>query len=461
MFGALAVSAVAVASVLSGPPPADHVDTLITTEMANRHIPGVAVAVVKDGRVVKSAGYGVANLELQVPVTPRTVFQIQSITKTFVSTAVLLLADSGTLSLDDPVGKYLTGAPDSWRGITVRHLLTHTSGIKDYVNEPVRDLRLDATEDDVFKATAGRPLNFQPGEKYAYSNVNYLLLAMIVRRQTGEPYGDVLKTRILNPLGMSDTRLMSHSAVVANRASGYLWENAGYRNGDFIAGSVLGQAWGGILSTAEDMAKWAAAVDARRVLPAAVWDQAWTSMTIAGGRESGYGLGWSIEPVNGHRAVGHGGGHVTGFTSYMIVYPDDHLAVVVLTNSSNPRAAPLARRIAGLYIPALAQPLQPAIPDADPKVTALLRDCLTRGAAGQFDEARFGPELWQVISTRRAMVADRLQERGTLRSFELLAHSEASGKRSFRYRVIADKGPYLVAITIEGERFLELRLMDE
>ncbi len=448
-------------AVLAGMAATDRVDSLVRTEMDNRHIPGVALAVVRDGRVVKRGAYGLANVELQAPVTPRTVFQIQSITKTFVSAGVLMLAQAGDLAIDDPIGQHLADVPAAWTGITIRHLLAHTSGLKDYVNDPVADLRRDATEDDVFKATVGRPLNFAPGEKYAYSNVNYLLLAMIIRARTGHSYGEFLQTRIFDPLGMRETRIMSHSDVVSNRADGYLWQRRGLRNGDFISGQVLGQAWGGLLSTAEDMAKWAAAVDGGALLPKALWQQAWTPPTLGDGRTSSYGLGWAIEPVNGRRGVGHGGGHVTGFSSHLIIYPDDHLAVVILSNSSNSRVASMARKIAGMFVPALAVKTEPAIPDADPAVPAILRDCLARAASGGLAETQFTPELWKIVEPARAILEERLSDLGAVRTLELLSQKTNGGKRVFRYRAIAARGTIVVTLGLEGTRVAELRMADE
>jgi D-alanyl-D-alanine carboxypeptidase len=159
-------------AIFPSPLPGDEIDDLIRSDMALRHIPGISIAVVKEGQVVKVGAYGIANVELEVPVTPRTRFQIQSITKTFTAAGILLLAKEGKLSIADPVGKQLEGTPESWKDITLRHILTHTSGIKDFINEPTASLRLDVTEEEVLAATAPRPLNFEPGERYAYSNTS-------------------------------------------------------------------------------------------------------------------------------------------------------------------------------------------------------------------------------------------------------------------------------------------------
>jgi CubicO group peptidase (beta-lactamase class C family) len=333
---------------------ADAVDDLLSAEIQKRHLPGVSVAVVCDGQIVKTAACGFADLELRVPTTPKTVFQIQSITKTFTSAAILLLADERKLSLDDPIANYLEGTPVSWTNITIRHLLTHTSGIKDFINEPTASLRIEVSEEDVLRATAPRPLNFQPGERYAYSNTNYHLLAMIIRKLTGKWYGDFLRERIFLPLGMTNTRPVSLSALVTNRASGYFWTGLGYRKGDFIAESILSYGGGGILSTAPDMALWAQALMSGRILKPEALTQAWTPARLNDGTTSGYGLGWGIGRVAGHREMQHSGAHATGFSSFLAIYPDDHLAVVVLLNRGSADPGRIARGVAGIYVPELA-----------------------------------------------------------------------------------------------------------
>ena len=337
----------------SAPARADAVDDLLCAEIQQRHVPGLSVAVVRDGRVIKTAAYGLADLELGVLATPKTVFQIQSITKTFTAAAILLLVDEGKLSLDDPIAKHLEGTPDSWKDITIRHLLSHTSGIKDFINEPTASLRIDVTEEEVLRATVGRPLNFAPGERYAYSNTNYHLLAMIIRKLTGKWYGDFLRERIFIPLGMTDTRPVSLSEIIPSRASGYFWTGRSYRRGDFIAESILSYGGGGILSTAPDMALWARAIMAGKLLKPEAITQAWTPARLKGGATTGYGLGWGIGSVEGHRELNHGGGHATGFTSFLALYPEDHLAVVVLLNRGGANAGRIARRVAGLYVPEL------------------------------------------------------------------------------------------------------------
>lgn len=443
--------AVMLLAIIHRPAGADAVDDLVKAEMEKRHIPGLSVAVVQKGQVVKLAGYGLANVELNVPATQQTVFQIQSITKTFTAAGILMLMEEGKLSLDDPVSKHVDGTPDAWKAITLRHLLTHTSGIKDFINEPTVSLRLDVTEEQVLRDTAPRPLNFMPGDRYAYSNTNYHLLAMIIRRHTGMGYGDFLKARIFTPLGMNDTRIMSHSAIIPNRASGYHWRNNALRNGDFVADSILGYGGGGIISTAADMARWAAAFDSEKLLKRATIEQAWTAAKFNNGKTSGYGLGWGIASVAGHRSVEHSGGHSTGFVSNLILFPDDALAVVVLANSTSANTGTLSRRIAGVFNPSLApKPAQP-IEDKEPKVTALLRDCIARAGEGKLEAGMFTPEMWKVVVEQQAGMKQTLAAVGALKSLDLLSRNESGGLRSYRYRATFASETMTITVALNAE----------
>ena len=431
---------------------ADPVDDLLQEEIRKRHIPGLSVAVVHDGKVVKTAAYGLANLELNVPVKPKTVFQIQSITKTFTSTAILLLAQEGKLSLDDSISQHLDESPESWQDITIRHLLNHTSGIKDFINEPTANLRIEVTEEEVLKATAPRPLNFAPGEQYAYSNTNYHLLAMIIRVHTGKGYGDFLKERLINPLGMSSTRIYSHADIIPHRASGYGWRPVpGYLNGQFIAESILSYAGGGMLSTAPDMAQWALAMMDAKVLEQKNIDRAWQRTQLKHGRFSNYGLGWAIRTINGHREVNHNGGHSSGFSSSLMLYPDDRLAVMILTNRSNVKAARIARKVAGLYIPALTPKPETPIADTEPETTAFLRKVIATTITSGLEAKWFTPELWQGLESQKGDIQTQARAYGKLESLELLSRSGSRDNRKSRYRATFANGVLIITLTLNQE----------
>ena len=334
-------------------PRADEVDDYVQARMTAQHIPGLALAVVKNGRLEKSVGYGLANVELNVPARPETVFQIQSVTKTFTASAVMLLVEEGKIGLDDRITQHLDNLPETWKEITVRHLLSHTSGIKDFINEPTVDMRKDIQPQDVIESLRHLPLNFPPGEKYAYSNTGYHLLAMIIRKITGQYWGEFLKQRIFDPLEMNDTRVVSLADIITNRASGYLWKDGRLFNGHFIAPTILAYAGGGLRSTVRDLAKWDAALYTEKILKRPTLEQMWTPMKLNNGSDSGYGLGWGITNYHGHRLLSHTGSHMTGFKTALARFVDDKLTVIVFTNQREAEQMAIARGVAGFYVPEL------------------------------------------------------------------------------------------------------------
>ena len=196
------------------------VDAFVRAEMERQKVPGVAVAIVRGGDVVEARGYGLANVEHQVAVKPETIFQSGSVGKQFTSTVVMLLVEEGKLALSDPLTKFFPKAPAPWSGITVRHLLTHTSGIPDYTEETL-DYRKDYTEEELASLAFGLKLEFPPGSRWSYSNTGYVLLGIIVGKVSGRFYGDLLAERVFAPLGMKTARVISEEDIVPNRAAGY------------------------------------------------------------------------------------------------------------------------------------------------------------------------------------------------------------------------------------------------
>lgn len=332
---------------------ADEVDDYVRAEMEKQHIPGLSLAVVKNGTTEKVAGYGFANVEWNVPVQPNTVFQIQSVTKTFTASAIMLLVEEGKLSLDDNLTNYFSDLPEGWGSISVRHLLSHTSGIKDFINEPTVDMRKDIQPEDVIESLREKPLNFPPGEKYAYSNTGYHLLGMIIRKVTGKAWDEFVKERILEPLAMDDTRVISFSQIITNRAAGYVWEDDRIQNGRFIAPTILGYAGGGFRSTVLDLAKWDAALYGERILKKSSLEQMWTTAELNNGSRSTYGFGWGLTRYQGHRLISHTGSHATGFKSVLARFVDDKLTVIILTNQRAANQTAIANAVAAFFIPGL------------------------------------------------------------------------------------------------------------
>jgi D-alanyl-D-alanine carboxypeptidase len=353
------------ASAVDARAQADKVDEYIEAEMRKQHIPGLSLAVVQAGKVVKTKGYGLANMELNVSATPNTVYQIQSITKSFVACGIMLMVEDGKLGLDDKITKYLSGLPQAWSGVTVRQMLTHTSGIPSFVQDQGGGAAIVAfaqktdSSEQIIRWAAARPLKFAPGEGRKYSSTGYHLLGMIIEKVSGKPWGQFLHDRIFAPLGMTSTRVYSVFDIIPNRASGYNHFGDVPVNGLVFTPAIMESAAGGLVSTVEDMARWEIALEAGTIIKPSTLAQMAVPIKLKNdsivqendGRR--YGLGWDLQTNQGHRTMGHGGDHVTGFTANFSRFTDDKLAVIVLTNLMPLDIGPITRRVAGFYVPAL------------------------------------------------------------------------------------------------------------
>src|SRR5688572_3804650 len=327
------------------------VDEYIRAEMLAQQIPGVSLAVIKNGEIVLARGYGLANVEHQVPVKPETIFQSGSMGKQFTAAAVMMLVEEGKLSLDDKITKFFPDAPDTWRNITVRHLLTHTSGITDYPQD--FDLRRDYTEDELYQRIKPIPLAFQPGEKWSYSNLAYVMLGVLIHKVSGRFYGDFLQERVFRPLGMTTARVISEADIVPNRAAGYRLANGQLKNQSWVSPSLNTTADGALYLSVYDMAKWDASLYTEELLKRSSLEEMWTPVKLNDGKTHPYGFGWALGSVRGHRMVEHGGAW-QGFKAHIARYPDDKLTVVVFANQARANPAKLAHRVAELFNPELA-----------------------------------------------------------------------------------------------------------
>ncbi len=332
---------------------ADSVDDFLKRQIRKRHIPGLSLAIVKDGRVVKAAGYGLANVELGARATPQTVYCLASMSKQFAAASIMLLVQDGKVSLESPIGKYLDGAPDAWKGVTVRHLLTHTSGLpREGMQTTDKTGRADFSRDDIWKAAIALPLQTPPGERFAYSNLGFNLAALIVERVSGKSYGDFLQARIFGPLGMKSSRLNDYQTPVQNRACGYIWTQRGLRIADQTSPTLYFGA-GAILSTVLDLAKWDAALYTDKLLNAESRRQMWLATRLNGGKSAGYGFGWEVGSLHGHERVAHDG-LLAGFRTYIARFLKDRLTLIVLTNmGSLPDPGTIANGVAREYFPDL------------------------------------------------------------------------------------------------------------
>jgi CubicO group peptidase (beta-lactamase class C family) len=339
--------------------PSDKIDEYIDGEMQRQHIPGLALLVIRDGQIVKAKGFGYANVELKVPVTPETIFQSGSMGKQFASSAAMLLVEEGKLNLDDRISKYLDGTPESWKDITIRNLLSHTSGIKNY-NQKDLNFRLDYTEDELLKKAESFPLDFPPGTEWRYSNTGYQVLGILIGKVAGKFYGDLLQEKIFKPLGMNSTRIISEADIIPNRAAGYNLINGELKNQQYVSPSLNTVAEGSLYFNILDLAKWDAALYTDKILSRASLDQMWTVAKLNDGtpNPAKYGFGWVIISLAGHKVIEHGGAW-QGFRSNISRYVDDKMTVVVLANLSRADPVAISHHVAGLYIPAI-MPVEPA-----------------------------------------------------------------------------------------------------
>ncbi|MBC7880513.1 MAG: beta-lactamase family protein [Anaerolineae bacterium] len=333
---------------------ADAIDDFVLAQMKSQHIPGLSMAVIKNGQIVKAKGYGLANVELNVPVSPQTIFQSGSVGKQFTATAVMMLVEQGKLSLDDKISQYFENSPPSWKNITVRNLLTHTSGIKDYEEkgELAINLTRDYTDEELTAKAMAASLDFPPGEQWKYSNTGYVLLGILVKKVSGQFYGDLLRDRVFKPLDMKTTRNISDVDIIPNRSSGYTLSSSVLKNQEYVSPSLNRTADGSLYFTVFDLAKWDAALYTEKLLKKESFKQIWTPVTLNSGKTYPYGFGWFLDTKNGHRLIQHSGGW-QGFTTHISRYVDDKLTVVVLTNLAGCQPNKIANGVAGFYLPAL------------------------------------------------------------------------------------------------------------
>jgi CubicO group peptidase (beta-lactamase class C family) len=351
----LVIGLVAALVHLARVPQADvaaRADAAIRDEMARQHVPGVAVAIVRGGAVAKVQGYGLANVEHQVPVTPETIFQSGSLGKMFTSAAVMLQVEDGKVSLSDPIAKFFPAAPQSWQAITVRHLLTHTSGIPDYTDGAI-DLRKDYTEDELARMAFGLKLDFTPGEKWKYSNTGYLLLGIIIQKVSGRFYGDVLADRVFAPLGMTTARIISEADIVPHRAAGYTLLKGELKNQEWVSPSLNTTADGALYFSVKDLIAWDAGVRARRILSAASWAAIFEPVRLNDGKLHDYGFGWALGTRGGQKVYQHGGSW-QGFKTHYAHFDRGDLSIVVLANLRQAEPGKIVDAIATVIDPALA-----------------------------------------------------------------------------------------------------------
>ena len=405
------------------------VDAFIKAEMQKQKIPGVSLAVVKDGKPMIVKGYGLANVEHQVAVKPETIFQSGSVGKQFTATAVMMLVEDGKIGLDEKIGKYLGEVPESWANITVRHLLSHTGGMTDYPQD--FDFRRDYTEDEILKRAKEVPVAFKPGEKWQYSNLGYVTLGIIISKVTGKFYGEFLSERIFKPLGMSTARILTEADIVPNRAAGYRLAKGELKNQNWVSPTVNTTADGSLYLTALDMMKWDEALTTGKLLKKTGYDEMWTPIKLSDGRTHPYGFGWALRSVNGKRLIEHGGAW-QGFKAHIARYPESKLTVIVFANLIQANQGKLANGVAAIVDPDL---MPRPIADPDPAFTAKTKELLIAVLDGKADMARFTPEVQKALTDRQDRLAASVKTMGAMQTFTLMERVDDSNGIRYRYRV--------------------------
>jgi CubicO group peptidase (beta-lactamase class C family) len=430
------------------------VDDFIKSEMQRQRIPGVSLAVVKDGRIILAKGYGYANVEHQVPVKPETVFQSGSVGKQFTATAVMLLVEEGKINLDEKIGKYLGNVPDSWQQITVRNLLTHTAGLTDYPKD--FDFRRDYTEDELLQRAQAVPVAFQPGERWQYSNLGYITLGILIHKVTGKFYGEFLQQRIFKPLGMTTARIISEADIVPNRAAGYRLAGGELKNQTWVSPSLNTTADGSLYLSSLDMAKWDAALYDEKILKRTSIEQMWTPVKLKNGKTHPYGFGWGLGEINRRRVLSHEGAW-QGFTASITRYPEDRFTITVFANLAEANQDRLTRGVVRIYNPELVPPPLTAIEDKEPQVTAMVKDLLQKFADQNADQTLFTKDAQAYIFPELAKrFGEYLRSLGALQQIQLVERKAEDDQRVYRYRLIYKDEALIFTMNLNKEGKISL-----
>ncbi|MCC7392257.1 beta-lactamase family protein [Candidatus Sumerlaeota bacterium] len=322
-----------------------RIEAMVREKFPLESDPGCSVLVIDRGKVIFEKSYGVANLEDNIPATPETNYRIASVSKQFTAMATLILVDKGRISLDDSIRKFLPELPDYAELITVRHLLNHTSGIKDYEDLYDKNITTPLLDADVLKLLAAQSAgDFKPGEKYSYSNSGYALLALIVERVSGKRYAQFLHDEIFVPVGMTNSVAFEKGiSEVSDRAYGYERDGGEWKFADqSMTSSVLGD--GGIYTSLRDYAKWDHALRRKKLISPALLEEAYTAGKLNDGTPIKYGYGWKIDEKGGMKEVWHTGS-TTGFNHSVHRIPERGLCVAVFSNCVGEAPAQLAVQI--------------------------------------------------------------------------------------------------------------------
>lgn len=416
--------------------PGDAVDQYVRAVMEKHHVPGVALAVVRDGKVEKLAAYGTADLESGAKAGTDTAFQIASATKVLTGTLVMRLVQEGKLGLDEPVSKYLPDAPEAWKAITLRHLAAHSSGLKDAPDE--QDSTASVAER--YEAARKAPLGYTPGERGEYGLTDFIVLTHVLEKVTGQRFEELLRGRIFEPLGFTCTRY-EHAMqegparvadVIPRRATVYRFAHGVHQRVWFLY-PAHAYAAGGAFSCAEDLARWAVALDEGTLLTPPMQQAAAQPFKLNDGSENGFGVAFALSKLRGMPAFGHAGG---GSLAHVLRVPEQRLTVVVLTNGQGLLPV-LAPTVASHFLPPLAALNEPGLADAEPALSVTLRGAVEGLMNGTLDAAAFAPQAQeQLLPILRTFGTPGSALLPPLRRMTLLEEEKSGEGRRRSYRAV-------------------------
>ena len=427
-------------------------DSIVDAILKRGRVAAVSVGVMRGRDTVLMKGYGLADIENDVPATASTVYRIGSVTKQFTSVAILQLVQQGKLSLDDDVTKYVPNAPTHGRHILIRHLLNHTSGIPSYTdvgNSFGRVMRLDLPHDSLLATIKDDSLQFEPGTHFYYNNTGYFLLGMVIERVTGKSYGTYLHDALFAPNGLESTTYCSTAPLIKHRAQGYTGLATGLINADYIS-MDLPFAAGSLCSTVGNLATWTRLLHTGKLLNQTSYAAMTTPVQLPSHRPMRYGFGLSIDSLGSHRRIHHGGG-INGFISELAYYPDDSLVVVVLSNTAPAPSEQIAENIAraAFGMPFAGPPEAPAdLPISAEEISRLVGNYRVTFPDGSKHDARITAEGTKLTLQVEGQPSARLMKQQEANTFAIMGQPG-------RVRVDVANGRVVGFVIDRGARPLE------
>jgi len=424
------------------------IDQIALDALRDQTVPGISLAIVREGSVVYSRGYGYSSMELQQTARDASLYELGSISKQFTATAIMLLVGEGRIALDMPLSLFVNDFPRG-KDIKLRDLLTMRSGIPDYTDQPGFDAAVftPTTPADIIATVKKLPLDFEPGTRWEYSNTNYVLLGIVIEKASGQTYSNYVYQKILRPLNMAATQYGNVGASSPDLATGYSFDGAHFKPDKPWDLTWAGSA-GGMVSNVLDMAVWDAALREGNVVTLAALREMWTMTTLPDGTKVPYGYGWTIESLDGHREIDDNAG-LPGYGGRNAEFPNEHLDIVVLGNSKSFNAGPVVRRILELFYPPTPDQLA-AQRQGDDAALVRARDVFKRLQSGSLDASALTPVAAKRLTAKLMSQAKaQLGKLGAPTKFEQTDKYSLGLETVYSYRLTFKQGQLGFEISLD------------